>query len=778
MAISRYSREHFPVFAISCCSRPGELRRMLCNAFVHYTRFCERLLQYQQNWAGLVLLASKDGDDGDDGAFEEIALVFQISLCLHPPRLRKLEILAARNTPAFIYTSQELLRRFTGKQCISPSDGGPALACMIPPHMNEISIQEMLLAHDRVGPGRYNSEEDIAYFIAIQLSDWFVEDSFHEVEARDGTRRTCRFFRRAGDPQVSSSSYDIVAFGRALFHNRLSSETALMSSPCCVDLLYDYETFLQETEAHEGIGRYPADVTPPNVAIVGGGLSGLVAAAELVRAGIKDISFFPLRPEINGDVSLQSPYGDDHHLVASFGVAPFPSNQICLGYYLSRYRIATDAHFPRLGKDNIAVYYRRQAYMWQARQGPPPIFQRVYTGWNALLRKGYHRNGRKLVPPVDITCMLRKRDFGAAEKAWQAWHQEFGDFSFYTALAEIFAGPDPPGGEVWQRPSDFEAFGMLRFGFGRASNCYRAGFAEILRWVINGYEEDQHLIIGGTQLLEARLRAEIFQNAHVRLQSDCRPIRCIGKKEGKPQVCLENGQAHVFDRVVISGNTESIKILPGVARSENFFSYDVPHARRTSLASVTSGLFMVTNHKFWINTDFPVAIWTDGLVRELYCLDIGLPKGAGLVLFRYALKDDACRLCKPCGKERRCRDLVQELSVVFPEFAKHLVPVNEDYCRYVFQSSPTDGFDAISTKFGDPGQDEYTSRFFYQFLDANSMEKDEKIYSADSNRSFAAGCGEGAVQTGINAACAVVQGTGGMLVAFNPSNCMLRKYSY
>lgn len=95
-------------------------------------------------------------------------------------------------------------------------------------------------------------------------------------------------------------------------------------------------------------------------------------------------------------------------------------------------------------------------------------------------------------------------------------------------------GAAPPGGKAWQMHDDFEAFGILRFGFGRVSSCYhRADFIEILHWVINGYEEHQHLIIGGIRLLEARLQTEILQNSQARTRLYFDLVRFIGKKEGK-----------------------------------------------------------------------------------------------------------------------------------------------------------------------------------------------------------------------------------------------------
>ncbi|PON66525.1 FAD/NAD(P)-binding domain containing protein [Parasponia andersonii] len=187
------------------------------------------------------------------------------------------------------------------------------------------------------------------------------------------------------------------------------------------------------------------------------------------------------------------------------------------------------------------------------------------------------------------------------------------------------------------------------------------------------------------------------------------PVRDIGEKEGKLSICLKNSQSHIFDRIIISGNIEITRILPGLTGDSTFFSYNnIPQANRNLPAGVTSWLLMVTKHTFWISTDFPVAIWSDGLVQELYCLDIESLQGVGIILCYYALKDDSCQLIQPCDKKQQCLDLVKELAAIFPEVAVHLVPIKDNYCRYVFHNSRTGSFASVPSKLNDLGQDEYT----------------------------------------------------------------------
>ncbi|PON66524.1 Cytokinin glycosidase [Parasponia andersonii] len=88
----------------------------------------------------------------------------RIFLCLHDPLQGKLELLVVRlsGTLWFSFVSGKLLDEFLNEQRITPLCGGVALACMISPHINDISLQEMVCAHDRIWLGRYKSKKDNA----------------------------------------------------------------------------------------------------------------------------------------------------------------------------------------------------------------------------------------------------------------------------------------------------------------------------------------------------------------------------------------------------------------------------------------------------------------------------------------------------------------------------------------------------------------------------------------------------------------------------------------
>lgn len=619
-----YRRPCFPPFAITNPPSAIKLARAISQSFACYAQFCKQLLQYQQRWTDWVF------DEGFAEIIEDVVLVFQIAPCLHGPRLGELEVLIPRHTQVFIYTSSSRLRWFLENQCIARR-GETVLACMIPPYMSDLSLQEMARVHNEIFPGSYMTSADVQCFIAIQLSSLFVEERTCILHGRNGLERTCRFFRR---PAGFFSRYDIVAIGPVLFHDELNRAEISDAPPCCFDPWYNHQVFLQESEAHDGVGHYPEGTPLPSVAIVGGGLSGLVAAIELLGTGVRNITLFDTVDEIrNIGAPPPVPIGVQEALT-SFGVMPFSDNQVCLSYYLDKFRIPSSLRFPRADNDHTALYFRQKCYIWLAGQDPPGLFQRVYVGWKTLLCQGCERNGRRLVAPMEISSMLEGGRHYEAREAWLAWLTEFGHFTFRAALVEIFTcGDSPPGGEAWG-PDDFEAFGIIRLGCGRVSSLYQhLLFSTILGWIISGYEEDQYLSIGGIQLLQARMRIEIFQKSQGETRLCFDPVWGIAKQKGKFKVCLKDQQSLFFDRVILGGNAGAVSVETRLTGDKISFSYDGARAVDYSSTARNSALFMVTKQKFWVNADIPAMIWTDGLVRELCCIDIESPAGEGLVVF-------------------------------------------------------------------------------------------------------------------------------------------------
>jgi len=97
---------------------------------------------------------------------------------------------------------------------------------------------------------------------------------------------------------------------------------------------------------------------------------------------------------------------------------------------------------------------------------------------------------------------------------------------------------------------------------------------------------------------------------------------------------------------------------------------------------------------------------------------------------------------------------------IHPELGEALKPVNDEVLAVSWELEPH-YYGAFKLNF--PGGDELSRRLFYQFLGCNDAATDPFVYLAGDSQSFTGGWIEGAIQTGVNAACAVIRSLGGSL---------------
>jgi tryptophan 2-monooxygenase len=178
-------------------------------------------------------------------------------------------------------------------------------------------------------------------------------------------------------------------------------------------------------------------------------------------------------------------------------------------------------------------------------------------------------------------------------------------------------------------------------------------------------------------------------------------------------------------------------------------------------------VFVMTKDKFWLtNPGLPANIQTDTLVRGVYCLDYtpGRPNDPGVVLLSYTWEDDSIKQMAIQDKCARVKRLVADVAQTNASFASHVLPIDNDYDQYV-QMIDWDleqhYYGAFKLNF--PGNDGWSNQLFFQYLSCKQPEHDKFLYLAGDSLSYTGGWIEGAIQTGVNAACAVIRSLGGSL---------------
>ena len=560
-----------------------------------------------------------------------------------------------------------------------------------------------------------------------------------------------------------------------------AGETTPASQPSFgyIDSLFDYGALLAASP--DSLGKLPASGNP-TIAIIGAGMSGLVSAYELLRAGASNVVLYEASGRIGGR-AYSIPFTDQAPaFLAELGAMRFPPSEYSLFHYLDRFGIQANSSFPDPGQVLTDLGYQGQTYTWPAQGNPPDMFATVHAGWSAFISDGFTpASGPALLAPVAITDLLRNGQLGAARSAWQAYIDMFGNQSFYSALQTLFSGANPPGGKQWRNPDDYELFGALGVGSGGLGPMYPVAFLEIVRLMVDELETDQLFIPAGIESLADAFSAQVFSGRSIAQRVVNTPVSRVTRNSEGVMLTLADGSVQFADRVIVTASTRAMQIDMALTAPASALSAQQCSAVNDVHLTSSSKVFVMTERKFWLDQKLPANIQTDTLVRGVYCLDYAPtdPDSAGVVLLSYAWEDDAIKQLALGDNQQRVQRLVADLAQTNAAFAQYVVPINNDYQTFV----KTVDWDLQQGYYGAfklnfAGGDAQSQQLFFQFQDSLQPATDPFIYLAGDSCSFTGGWVEGALQTGINAVCAVIRSLGGSVVPNNPLDNMSPPYDY
>ena len=547
-----------------------------------------------------------------------------------------------------------------------------------------------------------------------------------------------------------------------------------------VDSMYDFTAFLSATpypNLSQGapIATPPAGA-PPNVAIVGGGAAGMVAAYELLRAGFNPI-VFEATSRIGGR-NWSLPFDPANPVsggIAEMGAMRVPTSSRTFYYYAQTLFNMAINPFPDPGDVATEIYYENTVYQWPAKQDPPEPFKDLSTGFNTWV-------GELTAP---IYAQWPAGGGLEANPAWQQAVDTYAGMSFYSALAR---------GTGWNdvQLSQFGALGMGSGGFGP---LYEVGFLEMLRLLVLGWEHDQQLMLDGINALTDHLytaNVTLPNGQTTSLESQNAvlfdtPVTAIDlNPNGQPVITFQPGgqsQQGTFAAVIVATTTRSMEISLGLTlpsqSGAQLLSADVRAGLRDLPMMNSSKLFIRTATKFWKDPalNLPQTIQTDELPRGIYCLDYA-NTDYGIVLISYTWQDDSSKLLAipPPQRFALFQSIIAQIN---PAFAAQLVPVgvggDSGIINVDWEATP---YYYGAFKLNYPGQEPECAASYYQFLTAGTP-SDTGVYLAGDSVSWSGGWTEGALQTGLNAACAAALHAGGAVRSGSPltQNAALYDYS-
>jgi len=525
-----------------------------------------------------------------------------------------------------------------------------------------------------------------------------------------------------------------------------------------------------EHESHHDIpiASLPRHLWNTPVAIIGAGAAGLVAAYELLKIGVSPV-LFEANPQRIGGRAYSQPFTDadgkpSTTTFAEMGAMRFPpSGKLFFHYVSDVFGLPLNSQFPDPGQVPTKLYYENTVIDWPAGQAYPSCFEGIAKDWQTFVEK--------LTSPLYNAWL--KQEMDQVKAIWQSYINQYKDLSFHTAIRQ--------GIPTWT-DNDMNKFGALGIGSGGFSPLYHVGFLEWLRIIINMWEQNQ-------QILPCGIRAfmEAFYTRPVSLP-DARhqslksmnavifntPVTAISSgSDGNPIVSYTDPStghtvSQSFPAVIVATTTRSMQMMGITSSTANDLGRVLDPSAKVAIRNMhymdSSKMFIRTKTKFWkFDSSLPQNIQMDELPRGVYALDYPQTEN-GVVLISYTWGDDSTKLLG-LSKEERFSLFQHAIAQVSPEFAMHLVPMNGEILTIDWQ---TTAYYYGAFKMHYPGQELYAHALYYQFLSVVDPALDRGIYLAGDSVSWSGGWIDGALQTGINAACAAAKRIGASVRPHSP----------
>ncbi|MCA4133494.1 NAD(P)/FAD-dependent oxidoreductase [Arthrobacter sp. M4] len=524
------------------------------------------------------------------------------------------------------------------------------------------------------------------------------------------------------------------------------------------DFPFSYDRYLEHPA---GLGAIPQVHHGTEVAVIGAGLSGLVAAYELMKLGLKPVIYEA--DQIGGRLRTASfPSAPD--VVADLGGMRFPESGKAFYHYVDLLGLETQ-EFPNPlapATSSTVIELAGKKHYANTADELPVFFREVADAWRSALNDD--------AAFKEMQEAIRIRDTRRIKELWNELLPRMDEQTFYGFVAASQAFKD--AGFAHR-----EAFGQVGFGTGGWDTDFPNSILEILRVVYTDADDKHRLIKGGAQRLPEALWSHAPSNmvhwpegtslASLHSGSPRGAVDRITRGPGGELLVRERwGRETAFPAVVTT--CQSWLLSTRIHTEESLFPAELWTAIERSHYMQSSKTFVMVDRPFWKDIDPATGretmsmTLTDRLNRATYLLDNGPDKPA-VILLSYTWNDDALKWLA-LDADQRVELMLHSLEQIYPgvDIASHIVG------RPITVSWEADPNFMGAFKANLPGHYRYQQRLFTHFKQDSLPANQRGIFLAGDDVSFTAGWAEGAITTGLNAVWGVVHYLGGSSARDNP----------